>query len=130
MSWRETWKKKIFTRNRLSRKKPLTKNSNPSSKNIIVIKQLAGKSSVNKIKRIEFTTFEGCEPCKDAMRDLRPILQKYNIPLVVKEATFDKPGSELIIPITCLVREHGEPLCITGWDTDYAKDVEKTIMGD
>jgi hypothetical protein len=105
--------------------------NNRSSKSIVAIEQKAGKSSVNKIKRIEFTTFEGCEPCKDAMRDLRPILQKYNIPLVFKEPEFDgPPGTEILItvPITCLVKEHGEPTCIIGWDSGYAKDVEKNIV--
>lgn len=82
---------------------------------------------MSKVTRIEFTTFKGCSPCDDAIRDLVPIAKKHNIPLIIKKAKLTGPGSEAVIPITCIVKENDRPTCIYGWDKDYAKDVEEHL---
>lgn len=82
---------------------------------------------MSRVTRIEFITHPACDPCKDAIRDLRPIAEKYKIPLVVKEAKLDGPGAEIAIPLTCIIKENERPVCIYGWDKDYAKDVEANL---
>jgi len=94
-----------------------------------------GKSSVNKsttTKRVELYTIDGCTPCDWAKEDLRPIINRKKIPLIViDDELVKRPPGVYTFPLTCIVNEVNgveETTCIKGYSpSSYIKDLEKLI---
>jgi len=79
--------------------------------------------SVNKVKRIDFTSMPNCKPCKPALKKIRKIAKKHNIPLNVS-----KDG--MVAPVACIVKDKdGVEVsnCIKGYGKRYKKDIERLI---
>lgn len=80
------------------------------------------EQSVNKIKRIEFTSMPGCKPCKPALKKVKKIAKKHNIPVDVRNG--------LVAPVACVVKDKdGAEVsdCVKGYGKKYKKDIEKLI---
>lgn len=81
--------------------------------------------SVTNVKRIEVTSFDGCEPCDWAISDLRPVVAKHRIPLIINKSE-ESLEFNIIYPLTCVILEENgkeSSQCIQGWDETYAKDI-------
>lgn len=84
------------------------------------------EQSVNKVKRIEFTSMPFCKPCKPALRKVKKIAKKHKIPVNIQNIT----DVGAVAPVACVVKDkNGVEVsdCIKGYGKGYKKDIEKLI---
>ena len=82
------------------------------------------EQSVNNIKRIEFTSMPHCKPCKPALKKVRKIAKKHNIPVEISNGS--------VAPVACVVKDKdGVEVsdCVKGYGKGYKKDIKKLIEG-
>ena len=86
------------------------------------------EQSANKVKRIEFTTMSFCKPCKPALKKVKKIAKKHNIPVIIQNRT--EVGA--VAPVACVVKnKDGVEVsdCVKGYGKGYKKDIKKLIEG-
>ena len=81
--------------------------------------------SAKNVKRIDFTTIHGCEPCKPALRIVRKVAGRFKVPVVIHNG--------LLAPKACVVKDKdGVEVsdCVTGYGSGYKKDIENRLKNE
>jgi len=80
------------------------------------------EQSVNRIKRIDFTSMPYCKPCKPALQKVKKLAKKYRIPLNIKDGT--------VAPVACIVKEKNgveSRKCVEGYGKNYKREIQNLI---